>query len=124
MPTPSCVARLSRTSCSSSRAGRRAPGQLLASLIGLTCQVADSVRLNNHVVLDSNSAKRAQLFDQGPVEELGPIRVLAERTENSLDDVDAGLDREDVTDLDHRGVAEELVLGARRAQLHADVVHH
>src|SRR5262249_6570531 len=34
-----------------------------------------------------------------------------------------GLDREHLSDLDRRGVAQELVLRARRAGLHPDVVH-
>ena len=41
---------------------------------------------------------------------------------SAVDDVDAGLDREHLTGLDHRRVAQELVFGPRRAQLHADVV--
>src|SRR6185503_7819176 len=75
----------------------------------LARQVAGAALLHDDVVLDPDAAERAQRSDRVPVEQAAAI-VALERREQRVDHVDAGLDGEHLAGLDHRGVAQELVL--------------
>src|SRR5262249_22532382 len=90
-------------------------------MISLTGQVADSTRFDEHVVLDANTTKRAQLVDELPLHHATAL-VIAQRREQRVDHIQPGLDGEHLAGLDRGRVAQELVIGARWAQLHADIV--
>src|SRR6185312_11310997 len=86
--------------------------------IGLAREVAVATRGHRHVVLDPDPAERRELADELPVDEALAV-AAAELLEQTLDEVQTRLDREHLADLDRRRVAQELVLGPRRPQLHA-----
>jgi len=67
---------------------------------------------DDHVVLDADSSERRKLGDELPVEPRGRLS-LAKHPEKHLDEVKAGLHRENVTRLDGAGVSEIRVFWRR-----------